>query len=71
MTKQLATGGEKRALIAASEGRRQAQIDIATGARKSPIARSEGDKQAGLIYSSLRGKVDERFKSHAWKACVG
>ncbi|MCX7262091.1 MAG: paraslipin [Burkholderiales bacterium] len=37
---------EKRALIAASEGRRQEQINIATGEREAFIARSEGEKQA-------------------------
>ena len=34
------------ALIAASEGRRQEQINIATGEREAAIARSEGEKQA-------------------------
>jgi regulator of protease activity HflC (stomatin/prohibitin superfamily) len=39
---------EKRALIAASEGRRQEQINIATGEREAFIARSEGEKQAEI-----------------------
>src|SRR6185295_10765173 len=39
---------EKRALIAASEGRRQEQINIATGEREAFIARSEGAKQAEI-----------------------
>jgi regulator of protease activity HflC (stomatin/prohibitin superfamily) len=39
---------EKRALIAASEGRRQEQINIATGEREAFIARSEGEKQAQI-----------------------
>ena len=39
---------EKRALIAASEGRRQEQINIATGEREAFIARSEGEKQAAI-----------------------
>src|SRR5690606_28981865 len=38
----------KRALIAASEGRRQEQINIATGEREAFIARSEGEKQAQI-----------------------
>ena len=38
----------KRALIAASEGRRQEQINIATGEREAAIARSEGEKQAQI-----------------------
>ena len=25
----------------------------------------------GCYNARLRGEVDERFKSHAWKACVG
>ncbi|MDE2455223.1 MAG: paraslipin, partial [Burkholderiales bacterium] len=36
------------ALIAASEGRRQEQINIATGEREAFIARSEGQKQAEI-----------------------
>ena len=39
---------DKRALIAASEGRRQEQINIATGEREAFIARSEGEKQAEI-----------------------
>ena len=46
MQSQITAEREKRALIAASEGRRQEQINIATGAREAAIARSEGDKQA-------------------------
>ena len=45
---QITAEREKRALIAASEGRRQEQINIATGAREAAIARSEGDKQAAI-----------------------
>ena len=43
---QITAEREKRALIAASEGRRQEQINIATGEREAFIARSEGEKQA-------------------------
>jgi regulator of protease activity HflC (stomatin/prohibitin superfamily) len=46
MQQQITAEREKRALIAASEGRRQEQINIATGEREASIARSEGDKQA-------------------------
>jgi len=46
MQQQITAEREKRALIAASEGRRQEQIDIATGEREAFIARSEGEKQA-------------------------
>ena len=35
-------------MIAASEGRRQEQINIATGQREASIARSEGEKQAEI-----------------------
>jgi regulator of protease activity HflC (stomatin/prohibitin superfamily) len=44
--KEITAEREKRALIAASEGRRQEQINIATGEREAFIARSEGEKQA-------------------------
>ena len=48
MQAQITAEREKRALIAASEGRRQEQINIATGAREAAIARSEGEKQAEI-----------------------
>ena len=46
MQQQITAEREKRALIAASEGRRPEQINIATGEREAFIARSEGEKQA-------------------------
>jgi regulator of protease activity HflC (stomatin/prohibitin superfamily) len=46
MQAQITAEREKRALIAASEGRRQEQINIATGEREAFIARSEGEKAA-------------------------
>ena len=48
MQAQIAAEREKRALIAASEGRKQEQINIATGEREASIARSEGEKQAAI-----------------------
>ena len=48
MQAQITAEREKRALIAASEGRRQEQINIATGQREASIARSEGEKQAEI-----------------------
>ena len=48
MQAQITAEREKRALIAASEGRRQEQINIATGEREAYIARSEGQKQAEI-----------------------
>jgi regulator of protease activity HflC (stomatin/prohibitin superfamily) len=48
MQAQITSEREKRALIAASEGRRQEQINIATGEREAFIARSEGAKQAEI-----------------------
>src|SRR3954471_4198656 len=48
MQRQITAEREKRALIAASEGRRQEQINIATGEREASIARSEGEKQAEI-----------------------
>ena len=35
-------------MIAASEGRKQEQINIASGEREAAIARSEGEKQASI-----------------------
>ncbi len=48
MQQQITAEREKRALIAASEGRKQEQINIANGERESAIARSEGEKQAAI-----------------------
>lgn len=48
MQAQITAEREKRALIAASEGRRQEQINIASGEREAAIAKSEGEKQASI-----------------------
>lgn len=48
MQAQITAEREKRALIAASEGRKQEQINIANGEREAAIARSEGEKQAAI-----------------------
>lgn len=48
MQSQITAEREKRALIAASEGRKQEQINIATGEREASIAKSEGEKQAAI-----------------------
>jgi regulator of protease activity HflC (stomatin/prohibitin superfamily) len=48
MQAQITAEREKRALIAASEGRKQEQINIATGEREAYIARSEGQRQAEI-----------------------
>jgi regulator of protease activity HflC (stomatin/prohibitin superfamily) len=55
MQQQITAEREKRALIAASEGRRQEQINIATGEREAFIARSEGEKQA--IINNAQGQA--------------
>src|SRR3954468_7442836 len=48
MQAQITAEREKRALIAASEGRGQEQINTAPGQREASIARSEGEKQAEI-----------------------
>ena len=48
MQQQITAEREKRALIAASEGRKQEQINLATGEKEAAIARSEGEKQAEI-----------------------
>jgi regulator of protease activity HflC (stomatin/prohibitin superfamily) len=45
MEKQMRAEREKRALIAQSEGEKQAQINIAEGKREGVIALSEGERQ--------------------------
>ena len=56
MQSQITAEREKRALIAASEGRRQEQINIATGEREAYIARSEGEKQS--IINKAQGEAE-------------
>lgn len=56
MQQQITAEREKRALIAASEGRRQEQINIATGEREAYIARSEGEKQA--VINKAQGEAE-------------
>jgi regulator of protease activity HflC (stomatin/prohibitin superfamily) len=48
MQAQITAERGKRALIAASEGRRQEQINIADGDKAAAIARSEGEKAAAI-----------------------
>ena len=48
MQRQITAEREKRALIAASDGRRQEQINNASGEREAAIARSEGERQAAI-----------------------
>ena len=56
-----------RALIAASEGRRQEQINIATGEREAFIARSEGEKQAEI--NKAQGEAAAAAKPSARPPC--
>ena len=48
MQQQITAEREKRAVVAASEGRKLEQINLATGAREAAIAQSEGEKQAEI-----------------------
>ncbi|MGN6666190.1 MAG: SPFH domain-containing protein [Trinickia sp.] len=48
MQAQITAEREKRALIAASEGRKQEQINIASGGREAAIQKSEGEKKAEI-----------------------
>ena len=48
MQQQITAAREKRAVVAASEGRKLEQINLATGAKEAAIAQSEGEKQAEI-----------------------
>lgn len=48
MQAQITAEREKRAVVAASEGKKQEQINLATGAKEAAIAKSEGEKQAEI-----------------------
>ncbi len=56
MQAQITAEREKRALIASSEGRKQEQINIATGEREAFIQRSEGEKQA--VINAANGEAE-------------
>lgn len=48
MQQQITAEREKRAVVAASQGRKLEQINLATGAKEAAIAQSEGEKQAEI-----------------------
>ena len=48
MQQQITAEREKRAVQAASEGKKMEQINLATGEKEAAIARSEGEKQAAI-----------------------
>ena len=48
MQRQITAEREKRAVISESEGKKQEQITLATGAREAAIAKSEGEKQSEI-----------------------
>ncbi len=57
MEKQMRAEREKRAMIAESEGHKQAKINVAEGDRQELIARSEGEKQKRI--NEAEGKAAE------------
>jgi len=57
MEKQMRAEREKRALIAESEGDRQAKINRADGEKQEAIARSEGEKQKRI--NEAQGRAQE------------
>ena len=48
MQQQITAEREKRVVVAASEGKKMEQINLATGEKEAAIARSEGEKQAAI-----------------------
>lgn len=57
MEKQMRAEREKRAIIAESEGQKQAKINVAEGDKQELIARSEGEKQKRI--NEAQGKAAE------------
>jgi len=57
MEKQMRAEREKRAVIAESEGHKQAKINVAEGDKQELIARSEGEKQRRI--NEAEGKASE------------
>lgn len=60
MEKQMRAEREKRALIAESEGDKQAKINRAEGEKQEAIARSEGEKMKRINEAEGRGQEIER-----------
>lgn len=60
MEKQMRAEREKRALIAESEGEKQAKINRAEGDKQEAIARSEGEKMKRINEAEGRGQEIER-----------
>lgn len=60
MEKQMRAEREKRALIAESEGQKQAKINVAEGNKQEAIATSEGEKVKRINEAEGRGQEIER-----------
>ncbi|MBN2485797.1 MAG: paraslipin [Bacteroidales bacterium] len=60
MEKQMRAEREKRAMIAESEGQKQAKINVAEGDKQELIARSEGEKQRRINEAEGRAAEIER-----------
>jgi regulator of protease activity HflC (stomatin/prohibitin superfamily) len=60
MEKQMRAEREKRAIIAESEGQRQATINVAEASRQEAIARSEGERQRRINEAEGRAFEIER-----------
>lgn len=61
MEKQMRAEREKRALIAESEGDKQAKINRAEGDKQEAIAKSEGERQRKINEAEGRGQEIERI----------
>ena len=57
MQQQITAEREKRALIAASEGKKQEQINLATGAREAAINKAEGQAAATLAIAKATAEA--------------
>ena len=65
MQAQITAEREKRAVIAASEGRRQEQINIASGEREAAIQRSEGEAASISAIAEATAQAIERVGNAA------
>jgi regulator of protease activity HflC (stomatin/prohibitin superfamily) len=63
MEKQMRAEREKRALIAESEGQKQAKINVAEGDKQEFILRSEGEKQRRINEAAGRASEIEQVAS--------
>lgn len=69
MQQQITAEREKRAVVAASEGKKMEQINLATGEKEAAIARSEGENRRRSTRPKVRRRRRLRWRRLPRKRC--